>query len=396
MERLHLLALACVGCGRVAFDPVELAWIELGASATAGVSAVPPGTALGGPRIAVTPDDRPVVSWSDAVSGNEELHLRAWDGTAWVGLGGSEAGGGISGSPERSLIGGLAVSGAGEVCQAWVEDDTDTLRLRCWDGTAWRGRAGSELSLATPGNPWWPSIAFIGGALTVAWEDYGGGDGGVYARRFDGVGAWTWLGPMALPGLGGAGQLVRLAGTRLDDLWVAYANPDDGEVHVAHWDGVRWTELGAAVGGVSRTPAPSAPAYIAIGDRPYVAWLEGEPEAAALHVRTWDGAAWSELGGSATGDGIAAGQRPVESIEIAVDPRGRPVVAYVAAGDVFVRAWDGAAWAAVGAHGAGGISDTGGARRARIAIGPAGTIYVAWIEDDGAGQQVFLRALPAR
>lgn len=365
-------------------------WVEMGDSATGtGVSRIPAGANLSGARLALTPEGRPVVSWSDTGAGNEEVHLRVWSGSTWLDLGGSGTGGGVSSDAERSMVGGLAIDTDGRICQAWRADEPRRLRLRCWDGTAWRGLAGSEVEIATPGNPWWPAVTFIGGQPAVAFEDYGGGTG-AYVRRFDGT-TWTWLGPSSTPGLG-PGRLVNLRATAVSDAVVSWVD-DAAEVHASHWNGATWTELGGS-SGVSQSAATSARPQLALGDRPYVSWLEGDTDV-ALHLRAWDGAAWVELGGSASGAGVSAGHADVQGADLAVTADGRPVVAFSAGGDIHVVAWDGAAWLPIGAQDAGGISGTGQATWPTLEIAASGAVFVAWNQDLADGQQVYLRALDA-
>lgn len=393
---LGALGLGASGCGRIAIDPVDrpARWEELGASASAlGISGLAPGAGLGGVRLALRSDERPIVSWMDDASGNTEVHLTAWTGDGWAGFAGSDAGGGVSNDPERSLLGGLAVGPADRVCQAWVADELNRLRMRCWDGSTWSGLAGSDAAITTPGNPWWPTLTFVGDQPLLAWEDYGGGSTGTYARRFDGT-TWQWLGPAALPGIA-PGQHVAITGTSSDDLWLAWMDIGASEIQVVRWNGTGWAAITPAVGGLSNTSAPSDFPRIRIGDRPYVAWLDGDPGATSIYVRAWDGTAWVELAGSASGEGIAPGLGPAGQPDLAIGPDGLPVVAFAAAGDAHVLAWNGTAWVRVGDQAHDGVSRSGIASYPGLEIAPSGAMVLAWNEELPDGAQIYLRWLAA-
>jgi hypothetical protein len=82
------------------------------------------------------------------------------------------------------------------------------------------------------------------------------------------------------------------------------------QIYLKSWDGTSWAELGgsASGGGVSnnatgsRTPSI---AYDALG-RAVVAWGDDADGDSEVYVRRYDGAAWAQLAGSATGGGVSA------------------------------------------------------------------------------------------
>lgn len=391
--------LLTAGCGRIAFDPQpqpdpdDPRWEPIGESATGtGATGAFTTGVYGGPRLVLDPDGHPIVSWSDAMNGNDEVRMIRWSGTAWSGIGESALPAGISRDPELSYLGGAAVAPDGRICQAWVADEINTMRLRCWDGSAWAGLAGSDTAMSTPGNPWWPVVRFIAGQPVLGWEDYGGGNGGVYVQRYTGT-SWVSLGPMALPGIAGAGQYVSMAGSALDDIWAMWSNPDDGEVYVARWNGASWSSVG---GNLSQTAALSHFGNLELGDAPYALWHEGAMDPAMLYARAWNGSAWIELGGSATGMGIAGVPVTINHADLAVTLDGNPIVVYAAGNDIYVRTWDGTAWTLVGDQDAGGISRTGRAGTPAIEVAADGAIIVAWYEDLPTGGQVYLRRLAAQ
>ncbi|HTO10186.1 MAG TPA: hypothetical protein VMQ51_01345, partial [Candidatus Binatia bacterium] len=116
--------------------------------------------------------------------------------------------------------------------------------------------------------------------------------------------------------------------------------------------------------------------------------LAGSADAAGVN------AFWKELGGSASGGGISklplAGNVSANSAQVAFGSDSLPVVAYVTgpigvtrvAAPIAVKRWTGTAWQ--------DLSPAVMGFETRIAIGPTGTRYLSWLEDDGSGAQVHL------
>jgi hypothetical protein len=304
-----------------------------------------------------------------------------------VGVGGSDLAGGISNDAEASLAGGLGIGSGDRACIAWRADEIAALRMRCWDGTQWAGLAGSEIAIATPGNPWWPSLAFHGADPTITWEDYGGGMAGVYVRQFA-QGAWAGFGSSAtFPGLG-RGMFASIDVAPGNEIWIVWQTQDELGVESTHWTGSGWS----AIVKHDTTAARSRRADINIGATPYVAWIEGDNGATSVYMQAWDGSAWRELGGSATGTGVSAAHVATYA-EVATMPDGSPVIAYAAGGDVHVVRWDGSAWIRPGDQDEGGVSRTGTANWPEVEVAADGTIFVAWDDDASGVSQIYLRLL---
>lgn len=133
--------------------------------------------------------------------------------------------------------------------------------------------------------------------------------------------------PMASYMLGTAasptGKLALATATR-----VAFeSTPHTLHVHV--WDGAAWTDPGAThrSGGVSRTPGTSRQPALALDGcgRPVVAWLELHAGGSDVYLRRWSGRVWEALAGSAQGGGVSASGRALAA-SVAVDEKGAPVV----------------------------------------------------------------------
>jgi hypothetical protein len=160
-----------------------------------------------------------------------------------------------------------------------------------------------------------------------------------------------------------------------------------------------WTELGgsASGGGISGNPWPSLGAKMAVGPdgNPVVAWHETNPAGTNIYLRRWDGTSWAELQGSASGSGLTSSESGGESI--AISAAGLIFVAYHTwnggAWDIHVVRWDGSSWSGIGGSAqGGGISNTSKPSRfPSIAVDPDGRPWVAWTETVDVTEEIFLR-----
>jgi predicted Ser/Thr protein kinase len=138
-----------------------------------------------------------------------------------------------------------------------------------------------------------------------------------------------------------------------------------------------WTELGGSATGTGLTPEPGRMPAVALdpGGRPIVAW-QGAGASPAIHLRRWDGRAWSSP------ENLGPSTRRLASVRAAVDAAGRPVVAWDTPDDecaLHVRRWTGSSWTALEESG----KPLG--RRARFtgfAIDRGGNPVAAWCSDD--------------
>ena len=175
---------------------------------------------------------------------------------------------------------------------------------------------------------------------------------------------------------------------------VAWYNASSGisDIYVKQWDGSAWAELGsgsASGGGISHNPDSSLDPSLAIGSdgKPVVAWQDRSSGSSyEIYVRHWNGSAWAELAGSATGGGISDNAHDSVEPSLAIGSDGAPVVAWHDQSNgnnyqVYARRWNSAGWVEVGTGSAagGGISHSNvDAMHPSLAISPNGDPVVAW------------------
>lgn len=458
-----VLAFAVLAATSATEAGVSPLWQQLGSSSASGngVSQTPSPKAVFDGALAVGGNGRPVVAYTeypDATAAQGVITVKRWTGSLWETLSGP-SGVGQGYEPQ------VRVSTSGAIYVAWLKDDANgntEIRLRVRTTSTFDQLGGSDspggisganagitvpfsLALNASGNP---IVAFLGLAQsgvvdvteTPALID---GTAQVYVRRWTGS-AWEFVGSdFAGGGASNAVSFVTAAGDTIlhdadspsltvDDAGApvvafTYFTTIDGapsgntDIYVTRWNGATWTAVGPVVpsgespagvggaGGVSNSDSGSfnpALAADATG-RLALAWEE-EPAAGGVYVwvRVWNGVAtWEELAGSATDSGFTAAGTTNMLPNIAIDPSGRPVVAWQALTapenptEIFVLRWNGTtAWEELGLDSASnaGISDAAlDALAPALALTPAtGVPTVAWLDvRDTGSAQVFLRQL---
>jgi hypothetical protein len=151
-------------------------WSELGGSMSGdGLSA----TTGDSQRIHLVSDGtHPGVVWMDTVGDAREIHFKQWDGSGWVGHGGSSRVQCADNKPGPTAIyPNAAVDPEGRPVVVWVETDDFGMNIYAarWDGIAWQVLYDSAVPggiSRTPAESNWPSVEVDGsGRIYVAWEE---------------------------------------------------------------------------------------------------------------------------------------------------------------------------------------------------------------------------------
>lgn len=391
-------------------------WEEVGTGSASGGGISDNDGYSSAPSLAMSPDGL-IVTWMNNEDGDTDIYVRRWDGLSWVEMGsGSASGGGISNNDGGSGLPSLAISLDGPIV-AWHDDSSGNseIYVRYWDGSAWAelgpGSATGGGISNNADSSLRPSLAISPDGPIVAWEDWSGDNVDIYVRRWNGS-AWVEMGTDSATGGGisnndNVSYFPSLA-ISPDGPIVAWEDwsGGDGEIYIRRWDGSAWVEMGtgsATGGGISNNDNSSFnPSLTMSPDGPIVAW-EDWSDIGGIYVRRWDGSAWVEVGaGSATGDGISDDNGIAWVPSPAMSPDG-PLVAWLGGennqgainGVIYVRRWSGSTWAEMGDDSASGsgISGFDADYRPSLAVGLDGRVYVAW-GDDGA-QEIYVKQSPA-
>ncbi len=307
------------------------------------------------PDAAMTPGGTPVVVWQDY---HTRICLKRYSNGVWEELDGSastmpdEPGppdpvGGVSRADGADYTPSLALDIAGNPVVAWTNEErlTDEHRiyLKIYDGAHWQELAGSSTGngVSSPGGS---TAVFVDAedAPGVAWYAGVAGEIGVfqlYLSRFNGV-SWEGLGgsdvndglsqtpavssgPIVATMEGGAPVVAWIE--RIEQEWAIYAKL---------YDGVAWVEMSGSASGTGLSGAIATTdrfhPSIATGsaDSIFVTWADDRTGNWEVYLSYYDGSAWSELAGSNSGGGISG--TPVRSVDqsVATDRDGNPVIAW--------------------------------------------------------------------
>lgn len=323
--------------------------------------------------------------------GSSEIYVRKWNGSAWVGLAGSDSGGGISQTPDvDSMMPAIAVRESdGHVFVAWQENDyavgADIFAAE-YDPVAnqWQllGDFGMVSWLALHATE--PSILLMpnnGYRPVVAWQqqDYNGGTSfhAIHVRRWTGL-DWVEMGEGSAglyedPNVGGGSEAgginaddavaiggdyhvasfkPRLIPDSLGNCAVVFINGmmRDGNIEYLHGIHVRryngnaslmayeaWEEIGRSVGGDPLGTDTLEARYLAVagvatGMQLYVAADLNEAGTNNFHLRCfqWTGSGWSQRGAGSIAAAASplSGQVPLFTPALALDSAGQLTVAW--------------------------------------------------------------------
>ena len=392
-------------------------WTELGGSASGGGISTTPAASRNA-RLAVDPDGHPVVAWHEEGVG---ILVRRWNGATWQQLGGS-----LGSTGEAPSI---AINSGGDVYvayQATLAGAVD-IYVQRWDGVAWAGLGGSAAGagISNSSKPSRnPAIALDAEGLPwVAWAETVETNQNIYVRRWNGA-AWVDAGQSGSGmGVSRSPVLTAMNPALVFDregapvlAWeqkTGFADPSEGggaivEIYVRRWDGESWTEIGgsaseAGASGLKIGMCTKPILAVDLSNRPVVAWTREYEAPGEVFLRRWNGSAWQELGGSASGFGVSGsrtgptGEFWSHAAGLALDLEGHPIVTWTE-GDfqtyqVRASRWTGSAWQGI----EGTDSDTGlGASDAQdgvapIAVAPSGDTIIAWADGAPGSEEIYLR-----
>jgi hypothetical protein len=285
------------------------------------------------------------VAWTDDSAGNADVYLKRWDGRSWSGLGSSGEDGGLSRTPTTSGHPAVALDPQGRPVVAWNDSFADgsfSVYVRRWDGSAWVELGGSATGKGISGVSRVSCNPAVGvgpdGAPVVAWRGTPGTFASVQLRRWDGA-SWVELGGSATgDGVsGGEGEgmmpaLVMDPAGRPIVAWGFKTTTESG-VRVRRWNGTSWEDVGPSLLGEGSDSTQLVQVCLVLDpeNRPVLAWQYSLGDRRRVHVRRFDGRAWTDLGGFWAQGDAPPGAR--------VTPY-RPALAVDASGTVFLALSD--------------------------------------------------------
>jgi hypothetical protein len=350
-------------------------WTELGTTTpgAGGVGATPSRSQT--PTLDVDPSGKPVVAWQEYFPDAVATYLRRWNGTLWEQLGDSATGNGVStgvstGQSYSTQGPQVRLDPQGTPFVVWqaFASPAFAVFLRYWNGAAWVGLGGSDTGGGVSNTGSGPGQSPSGespalavdsqGQPVVVWENLASARE-IYLKRWSGT-AWEELGGSASGG-GISAQTVEarvptVAIDSLDRPLVAWEQ--SSTLYLRRWNGAQWEELGGSgsVGlGLSNHRTRPCVASGAAASLVIAFW-----SGSCIFVKRWTGTQWEELAGSATGTGISGSLEAVGPPSLVLDSQGNPLVAWSSEAtgnsEIYVVRWNGSAWVPHGAdsNGSGG------------------------------------------
>ena len=292
-----------------------------------------------------------------------QVRIYSWNGSVWTQLGGDidgEAAGDHSGmSVSLSADGNRVAIGARYNDGSF--SDAGQVRIYSWNGSAWTQLGGDIDGEAAGDNSGWSvSLSADGNKVAIGapFNDGSFSDAGqVRIYSYDGSG-WTKLGS-DIDGEAAddqSGYSVSLSAdvsrVAIGGLYNDGNGPDAGHVRIYSWNGSAWTQLGGDIDGEA-TDDNSGWSISLSADGSKVAI--GAPinsgsftNAGQVRIYSWNGSAWVQLGADI--DGEAAIDQSGYSVSLSADGNrvaiGAPTNdgSFYNAGQVRIYSWNGLVW----------------------------------------------------
>ncbi|UCD92247.1 MAG: Ig-like domain-containing protein [Methanobacteriota archaeon] len=227
------------------------------------------------------------VVWEDLKDGDYDIYHRYFNGRSWGAEEEISTDIGANMQYEPSIA-----ADDGEAHAVWrstTGGDFD-IYYRHFNGSAWQPRQeiSSDIGVEIQS---YPSLAAENGKVHVAWQDQGDGDYDIYYRHFDGVG---WQPEVEISTDAGIenqnGVSIASNGSDVHVVWTDYGG-GDGDIHYRHYDGLSWQpEIELSTDAAAEPQLrPSISAY---GNEVYVVWLDAEDGDWDVYYRRFDGVSW--------------------------------------------------------------------------------------------------------
>ncbi len=257
--------------------------------------------------VAVTTTSR-IMAWADTRNGSFEIYVARNAGGEWSELGSSASGGGVSSTLSQSRRPSVVLSGGAPVV-AWTEiaaSGASNIRVAQWNGAAWvalgESLDGDGISNSNAADN--VQLLATDSGLVAVWTDRGSGTPQVHARRFDGAN-WVPLGgSVAVTAVAGGVREVAATtnGARIGIAW-SQGNGDSAEVFAREFVGGSWT----AAANVSANIGPSRTPTVAYLDNVlFAAWQDQTAGREEIYARQLIGGSWVNAGVlSSSGGGVS-------------------------------------------------------------------------------------------
>ncbi len=287
------------------YDAATDTWVALDTSlAPGGIS----NTERADQAQIVEADGRILVTWLDSPSdsGQTQVYARTFDGANWIEITpGSASGGGITQSRLPVSEYDVAAEG-GHIAVAWSAGSGDEVDVyaRVREGAAWVDIGGSTVGRGVSNSVTEsrePDVAWLNGQPFIAYRERIGDIEQIYVKTFVG-GAWESAGPDGAVKQGVSNTTRRSLDPKLEagggQLFLAWVDHDHADyadpharIYAKRWDGTAFVETlpgDASGGGISATGGKLSSLALSVdaNGRPSVAWTDDSSGLPQAFLRT--------------------------------------------------------------------------------------------------------------
>ncbi len=373
-------------------------WVNVGSGVLSGSSVT--GSNAESPSLALDSSGNPVVAWREFDGAVNKIYVQKFNGSSWgnVGTGVLTVIGATGDSSESSYYPlnrrlSLALDGLGNPVVAWRDytGSSPNIYLQQFNGSSWVNLGAATLDTNLANSAFSPSVSFINGSLSVAWQEGLSFDSdSLYVKKYI-TNSWQDMGGL-LDVAGGQSALNSSIARKTNNNPVVAWDEDDSvsgtrNVYVKEWTGTAWSSLAGAVDRINGD-AENPSIAMRSDNRPVVAWQENNN----VYVRRWTGTLWSSVGIAL--DTVLANDAITPSLALQLAPSlDIPMVAYAENGDILVKKANGtlgsSIWAALGAALDTTIANE--AYRPSLALKADNNPIVAWYEDIGTSFNIYAK-----
>lgn len=338
-------------------SPFYFIWEDIGYDAKEGLVQVE--GSISTPKIAIDSSDNIYILWIKNTINKDYIYIKKWDGISWNDLGAHSSSGdgivSINVSYHYRIDISFALDNSGNPVILYSSGSFDSKSyLIKWDGSAWVGLGGSDSSGIPSTDDSSQACMAIdnSGNPIVAWSAYNSSYYRTKIARWDGS-SWSAIGTGSNSGNGITNNednsyacSVIIDGT--GNPAVAYQVYDanyNAKIFLKRWNGSTWEELdgsatGLGVGGSNE--ARDANLSINENGYPVIEWFDSTVNYNSLYIKQWNGSQWEEIGeGSASGSGLA--QNVSDSILVR-NNSGHSLLAWSDWYYILIKEWNGSAW----------------------------------------------------
>jgi hypothetical protein len=337
------------------------------------------------PSLALDSSGNPVIAWHEHDGTSTKIYVKKYITNSWQDMGGMlDVAGGQSATNSS-----IARKSNNNPVVAWDETDSNNgsrnVYVKEWNGTNWIRRGGT-LDKVLGADAENPSVATraTGANIHVAWQE----NGNIYESLWSGGASFVTQGSANSGALDNnlASEAITPSLAVRSDNFPVVAFAEDGNIIVKRLSEIFWIPIGAGfLDTILANEAYKPSLALKTDDNPIVAWYEDNGTSFDIFVKEWDGGAWASLGGAVD----KTLSKDAKDIALAIRSDNRPVVAWEEDGNIYVKRWTGTSWASVG----GTLDKTAGneALRPSIDLRSDNNPVVTWQEWNGSSYDVWVK-----